>query len=377
MSDIGLIDEADHEPDPDHQPRGRGPRRRRHWIPALVLLVVAALVVGAGAVGYTKLKSHLATAPDYTGPGTGKVVFEVKKGDSVSVIGTGLRTDGVVKSAAAFIDAARQDSRASSIQVGFYDLKKQMKSADALGVLVNPKNQVQSAVTIPEGSRVKAIVAAIVKHSSIKRSALQAALKRPRSLGLPAAAKGNPEGYLFPATYTITPDLTARDLLREMVAKTRSVGQALGIDAGARKVGLTPEQVLTLASILEYEASRTQDYPKVAQAIYNRLHKGMPLQSDATVSYASSSSGTLYTTNQERASSSPYNTYKHPGLPPGPIGSPGEATIKAALNPSPGKQLYWVVVNLKTGETRYANTYAEHLKNVALFHKYCQTSSAC
>jgi UPF0755 protein len=305
------------------------------------------------------------------------VLFEVKNGDSVAAMGRGLRSSGVVRSVDSFVEAARKDPKSSSIQVGFYHLKKKMRSADALAVLVNPKNQIQSVVTVPEGSRVSSIVAAIVKHTDLKRSAVKAALAQPQELGLPAAAKGNPEGYLFPATYTVPPNETARALLKQMVAKTLSVERALDIAGGAQKLGLTSEQILTVASILEFEASRDQDYPKVARAIYNRLDKNMALQSDATVAYANSRSGSVYTTAQERGINSPYNTYKNTGLPPGPIGSPGETTIKAALNPSSGSQLFWVVVNLKTGETRFADTYQDHLKNVALFRKYCQTSDAC
>jgi UPF0755 protein len=244
-------------------------------------------------------------------------------------------------------------------------------------VLVNPQNLIQSTVTVPEGSRVKSIVAAILKHTDLKRADLQAALHHPSRIGLPAEAKGNPEGYLYPATYVVPPNVTAVQLLQQMVAKTVSVEQSLGIAAKAKALGYTAEQILTLASILEYEASRTVDYPKVARAIYNRLDIGMALQSDATVAYANNKTGSLYTSARERQIDSPYNTYKYPGLPPGPIGSPGETTIKAALNPSSGNQLFWVVVNLKTGETRYAHTYAQHLRNVALFRKYCTTSDAC
>jgi UPF0755 protein len=134
---------------------------------------------------------------------------------------------------------------------------------------------------------------------------------------------------------------------------------------------------MTIASILEYEASRDQDYPKIAQAIYNRLHKGMALQSDATVAYANNLTGTVYTTDAQRQNPSPYNTYVHTGLPPGPIGSPGATTIRSALDPTPGPWLYWVVVNLRTGETRFSTTYAGHLADVAVLHQYCETSSAC
>jgi len=399
VSDIGLIKGPDDEREPDahddsvhgsdradyyekFSTRGGGGNRRgsgsrRSWIPALVLLVVAALIFAGGSYGYGRLKDHFASAPDYAGPGSGKVLFQIKNGDSIAVMGRGLLKRGVVRSVDSFVEAARKDPKSSSIQVGFYQLKKQMKSTDALAVLVDPKNQIQAVVTVPEGSRVSSIVTTIVKKTDLKRGAVTAALRQPKMLGLPAAAKGNPEGYLFPATYTVLPNESALDLLKQMVAKTVSVEQDLDISAAAKTLGLNSEEILTVASILEFEASRDQDYPKVARAIYNRLDQGMALQSDATVAYANSKSGTVYTTAQERGLDSPYNTYKNTGLPPGPIGSPGETTIKAAMNPSSGAQLFWVVVNLKTGETRYAENYQDHLKNVALFRKYCETSDAC
>jgi UPF0755 protein len=211
-----------------------------------------------------------------------------------------------------------------------------MKASDALAVMVDPKNLIQSVVVVPEGARVRDIVKSIVSHTKISRSSVVAALSHPDRIGLPAEANGNPEGYLFPATYTVQPGETAVALLRQMVNKTISEHKALGIAAGAAKVHLTTEQLVTLASILEYEAKRGEDYPKVARAIYNRLDKGMRLQSDATVSYAAGVSGQVWTTASQRADASPYNTYQHAGLPPGPIGSPGEKTLEAAMNPADG-----------------------------------------
>jgi UPF0755 protein len=252
-----------------------------------------------------------------------------------------------------------------------------MKATDALAVLINPKSLIQDAVVVPEGARVAQIVDTIVQRSDITRSAVLAALKNPTALGLPPEAKGNPEGYLFPATYEVVPGETATELLKQMVAKAAQVDKELDLTDRAADVGLTPEQVVTVASILEYEAKRTEDYPKVARAIYNRLKAGMPLQSDATVSYANKVSGQVWTTQAMRSNSSPYNTYQHTGLPPGPIGNPGEATLKAALNPADGPWLYWVVVNLKTGETVFSTTLAEHNKAVAQFQEYCKTSDAC
>ncbi|WP_017933600.1 endolytic transglycosylase MltG [Nocardioides sp. Iso805N] len=365
--------------------RRAGPRRTRRGrsLPGcLAALVALGIVVGllalGGAKGYSLLKDHLGgSAADYPGPGTGGVTFEVHKGDSATVIGRNLKSAGVVQSVGAFVDAAQANPDSGRIQVGFYQLKKQMKASDALGVLVDPKSLIQNVVVVPEGARVDQIVSSIVAKTDIKRADLVAALKDSSALGLPAAAKGNPEGYLFPATYSVVPGETAAELLKQMVDKGTQVRKELGVDTAAAKVGLTPEQVVTVASILEYEARRSEDYPKVARAIYNRLKANMPLQSDATVSYANKVSGEVWTTAQQRQNASPYNTYQHTGLPPGPIGNPGETTLKAALNPAAGPWLYWVVVNLKTGETIFSTTLAEHEAATQKFRDYCKTSDAC
>jgi UPF0755 protein len=345
---------------------------------AVVLVVIAAVAFG-GVKGYGFVKDHLhSSAPDYSGDSAhGKVVFQVHTGDTATDIARGLKSDGVVESVDAFVDAARGNSKAAGIQVGYYVLQQQMKASDALGVLVDPKNLVQSTVVVPEGARVAQIIDTIVQHTDISKKDVVAALAKPQSLGLPADADDNPEGFLFPATYTVVPGESATTLLHQMVAKSIAEDQKLGVAAGAAKLGLSSRELITVASILEYEAKRDQDYPKVARAIYNRLDQDMPLQSDATVSYANGVSGEIWTTPAQRANGSPYNTYNHTGLPPGPIGSPGETTIKAAMNPTPGSWLYWVVVNLKTGETVFSTTLADHDKAVQQFQQYCQTSDAC
>ena len=362
------------------KPRRRraGPRRRHGCVPVLgVLVVLAILAVVAVHFGKSRLESLFSPPPDYSGSGTGSVVFHVATGASTTQIGRELKAQHVVKSVDAFTAAARKNSKATSIQVGYYRLKSHMKASAALAVLVDPKNLIQSVVTVPEGARVRDIIKTIVAKTDIKRRAVVKALENPQKIGLPAMAQGNPEGYLFPATYTVVPGETAVELLSQMVQKTSDVYGSLGIDAAAKKRGLTPEQLVTVASILEYEASRDQDYPKVAQAIYNRLEQGMPIQSDATVSYANGVSGQIWTSASQRANSSPYNTYQHTGLPPGPIGSPGETTLEAAMNPTPGPWLYWVVVNLRTGKTVFSTTLADHNKAVAQFREYCKTSDAC
>jgi UPF0755 protein len=165
-------------------------------------------------------------------------------------------------------------------------------------------------------------------------------------------------------------------LIRQMVDKGVQVDESLDLSTKAKDVGLTPEQVLTVASILEYEANHAEDYPKVARVLYNRLQKKMPLQLDSTVAYVSQRSGDVWTTAAERSNTSAYNTYVHAGLPPGPIGSPGEETIKAALSPAKGSWLYFVP-DYEHHTTHFSDTYGEHQRWVAKLKAYCSTSSDC
>ena len=369
--DEPLVGEVDEEPEPRPRRRGRG------CLPMMIVFVVlAAGVWFGGRLAYDEISSRLGPAPDYAGPGQGSVLYEVKEGVSPGVIARDLKAAGVVKSVDAFNEAARGTEKSRNIQVGYYQLKKQMKASQALAVLVDPDNLVQSLVVVPEGARVRQIVDTIVSKTDISRRSVTSALANPEAIGLPAEAKGNPEGYLFPATYTVPPKQTAVGLLKQMVAKTVEVESSLDIEAEADKLGLNPEQVLTVASIIEYEVNRAEDYPKVARVIYNRLEQDMPLQMDSTVAYVSQRKGDVFTTAQERASESLYNTYRHTGLPPGPIGSPGEKTIAAALNPADGDWLYFVA-DYEADTTRFSATLAEHNKWVAKLKKYCLTSEDC
>jgi UPF0755 protein len=373
---------------PHAAPRGgRGGGRRAERRPSgrfrscLTLVVILAVVLAAawfgGGWAVDKVKSALGENPDYSGPGSGSVTIEVRQGDTAAAIGRTLKEAGVVKSVGAFTDAASSDERSRTIQVGYYRLRKEMKASDALAVLINPKNLLQARVTIPEGYRVKDIVKAIDEKTDISAAKVRAALKDTKALGLPAEANGKVEGYLFPATYSVVPGETAKTLLKQMVAKTVQTEKDLNLKAKADALGYTPEEIMTIASILEYEGSRDEDYPKIARAIYNRLDEGMALQSDATVAYANNLSGTVWTTQAQRDNPSEYNTYVHTGLPPGPIGSPGEKTLEAALNPADGPWLYWLVVNLKTGETRFNTTLEGHNQDKAVLQEYCKTSDAC
>lgn len=350
----------------------RGPWGKR----LLVLLIVFVLAFG-GYKAWGKASTWFNGPADYTGQGTGKVVIEVKSGANGQIIANTLKEAGVVKSAEAFYQLSLKDARAQMIQPGFYSLRKMMSAESALGELSDKGNRVEGKVTVPEGARVGQIVSAIVAGSEIKQDDLTAALEKPETLGLPEAANNNPEGYLYPATYTVEPGTRATELLKSMVAKTIAVEKDLDIGTRGRALGLNAEEVLTVASILEYEAKQDKDYAKVARVLYNRIKAGMPLQLDSTVSYVSKREGDVFTTDAERANKSEYNTYQNTGLPPGPIGSPGQKTIEAALNPAKGSWLYFVAIDLDTGETVFSDTFAEHSKAVAKLQEYCRGSESC
>ena len=379
MTDNGLdlVTGGGSKPPQPGRRRATQPKPKRFWVRRLLVLLIVIVLIFGGYKAWGKASTLLNGPADFIGQGVGSVSFQVTPGANGMVIANALKKADVVKSAEAFYQLSLKDPRAKSIQPGFYKLRKKMSAEFAMRELSDKANRVEGKVTIPEGSRVGQIVSAIVKGSEIKQADLTAALKKPETLGLPAAAKGNPEGYLYPATYTVEPGTTATELLQSMVKKTLAVEKDLDIGTRAKALGLNSEEILTVASILEYEAKKDADYPKVARVLYNRIKAGMALQLDSTVSYVSQRKGDVFTTDAERNNQSQYNTYQHQGLPPGPIGSPGQKTIEAALNPAAGSWLYFVAVNLDTGDTVFSDTFAEHNKAVAKLQEFCRSSMSC
>lgn len=351
---------------------------RTSCLPLFLALLVVVVVVAIGAtVGRGFLRGFFDSAPDYAGPGSGSAVVQVHQGDTSANIAQSLVKAHVVKSAAAFTKAATANKHSREIQVGYYKLRRHMKASAALAMMIDPKNMVHDLVVVPEGSRLSSIVQTIVSKTSISKAAVDKALANPGRLGLPSYAHGNPEGYLFPATYDVAPHETALQLVRQMVAKGKQEYAQIGLAQGAKALGYSPGQVVTMASILEFEANRAQDYPKVARVFYNRLAKHMPLDSDATVAYAAGVSGNVWTTNKQRASSSPYNTYKHAGLPPGPIGSPGAEALRAAMHPAKGPWLYFLPDFEHHTTLYYTSNSAQRRRDLARIQAFCQRSSAC
>jgi UPF0755 protein len=335
--------------------RRRGPRGGGFavLIAAVVVLGLVGLVVGAGVRWMTN-------KPDYTGDGHGSVQVEIVSGDSISQVAATLEQKDVVRSASAFIAVAGQDPNGTNLQPGIYRLRLQMSAQSALDLLLDPAARITTRVLITEGLRTDEIVKLLSAKTKISVKQLQALLASPGQLGLPAYAHGNPEGFLFPATYDVDPGMSATAVLQQMVRRYFVAEQDTGLLSRAAAVHLTPYQVIIIASIVQAEG-RTADFPKIARAILNRLAINMPLQVNSSVNFILKNRN-LSLSLTDIATPSPYNTYLHQGLPPGPINSPGEDAINAVLAPATGNWIYWVTVNPQTGQTKFTNSYAQFLQ---------------
>jgi UPF0755 protein len=354
--------------DDDRQAAARARRKRRvrrRRRSTIVLLTCLALVAGAAYAVYTVARPAVEgffAGDDYEGPGTGAVHVQVQAGDSGRAIGETLVEAGVVKTAEAFVRSAADEPRAASIQPGTYRLQERMPASDALNLLLDPTSRVSLGIAVPEGLSVDQVFERLSRGSGVPVEEFRRAATDP-ALSLPPEAGGNPEGYLFPATYEFEPSATAVEMLAAMVQRHNAAIDAVGVPPARRR------EVLIKASLVEDEAQLPADFPRVARVFDNRLANGMPLQLDSTVNFATGKTG-ITTTAQDRATDSPYNTYLYAGLPPGPINSPGEQAMAAVLNPPEGDWLYFVAVNPETGETRFASTLEEHNANVELFRQW-------
>jgi UPF0755 protein len=252
---------------------------------------------------------------------------------------------------------------------------------DLLSVLRTPPAQTYEKVTFPEGFTLDQISARLANRlprmtaASVKAAATDGSV---RSKYLPEG-QTNLEGLLFPDTYQVAGNETEADVVARMVKLMEQIGGREGLDDSVAKVGLSPYQVLIIASMIEREAKVPEDRPLIARVILNRIFFNMPLQIDATLYYGQDSSTAF---SQLRDTPGPYNTYLNLGLPPTPIAAPGRASIRAALNPAPNPEpkdcpgqadkkkpeacayLYYVLAD-KDGRHAFATNLADHEQNVA------------
>ncbi|MCX3062529.1 endolytic transglycosylase MltG [Streptomyces beihaiensis] len=354
---------------------GRKPKKRRSGCACLVLTVIfAAGVGGVGYFGYQFYQDRFASPPDWSGDGNGETVTVViAKNSGGYAIGRQLKEAGVVESVDAFVAAQTSNPKGKSIQAGAYLLQKHMSAASAVDLLLSPKSRAN--LTIPEGTRNAKIYKMIDDRLKVPEgTTAKAAKKDYKKLGLPDWALDHPhtkdplEGFLFPSSYGVAKGQKPDAVLKDMVSRATDMYDELGVEQKAKSLGLDgPWQLITVASLAQAEGTSHDDFRKMAEVVYNRLKPNNPqtygrLEFDSTYNYVKNQSKINLSLTELRKDDNPYNTYYHKGLPPGPIGNPGEDALKGALDPTHDGWYYFISMDGKT--SKFTKTNAEHQKLV-------------
>ncbi|TLM71654.1 MAG: endolytic transglycosylase MltG, partial [Actinobacteria bacterium] len=345
-------------------PRIRAPRPARRRGALRGILAIGALSVGLALVAAAIIGYATFVRPTSAVPAGKPVAVEIPMGSTVAQIGSMLASEGVVPNAAMFRLRARYTDGTSNWLAGKYDLVTGMTYEEAFAALADGPDLVYADVAIPEGYTARQIAARFADEAGLPEDELLALMTH----GAPEFAVDHPyladaydgslEGYLFPATYRIeegaTPDQVVEQMLDEFDKRTA------GLDwSYAKSKNLTFGEVVVIASILEREAQLSAEFPKVASVIYNRLGKPMKLQLCATVQYTMDQPKENLSIEDTKRES-PYNTYLHDGLPPGPISNPGMKALSAAAHPPKTGYLYYVLTGADGSQT-FTETYDEFL----------------
>lgn len=354
---------------------------------------IASIILIVGAVGYIAFQNlrggDTQSGADYEGEGNGTVeLVQVAEGSSMSQLGPSLVDKGIVKSDGAFQTAAANNPDAAAIQPGFYRLQQEMSAESAVAALLNPDNKVDmldvpGGLTLTDvnvvGGDVRYGVFSLINQVTcndgecVEVADLEnvAATVDPVELGAPewavdaVRARGNDpkrlEGLIAPGQYVLDPNMSAQEILTDLITRSTQRYNETDIVNRAQAIGLSPYELLVAASLVEREAP-AGDFDKVARVILNRLEEPMRLEFDSTVNYGLPDVE-LATTDEDRATVTPWNTYAKDGLPDTPIASPSDEAIAAMENPADGEWLFFVTV-AADGRTVFTNTYEEHLRYV-------------
>jgi UPF0755 protein len=333
-------------------------KRRRSIVKRLLIAVIVLLLL-AGAGGMVGLR--WLTEP-YKGYGTADVFVEIPSGTGVNAIGHRLVEAGVIRNGYAFRLAMRVSDEGRPLKAGEYRFTDALTPADVIEKLARGDVYLRP-ITFPEGLTIAEMGGIFEQHGfGTSQAFVEAATKAVGDIRELDPSARSLEGYVFPETYALPRHTTAPMLVDQMVGRFKRVTAELRVEAQAHDISL--RELVTLASIVEKETAKAEERPLVAAVYRNRLRIGMPLQCDPTVIYALRQAG-LYSGNLTRTNlqfDSRYNTYRYPGLPPGPIASPGRASLEAAARPADVPYLYFVSKN--DGSHVFATTLAEHNRNV-------------
>ncbi|CAH0142557.1 endolytic transglycosylase MltG [Microbacterium foliorum] len=368
------LEDLFHAP-PEDDAGSRPPKKKRRKGCLVALIIVLAVLGGIAAGGVwawntfgDKISDALGwgePADWEAGQATGEVLVTIKEGDTGAPVSTALHEAGVTRTDEVFYDYLVKENVAVTFYPGIYRLQEKMTAAAALEAIQNPDNKLEHSASIGEGATIESSLPGMAESLGMPIEDLQAAVDAdPASYGVNAPSL---EGWLFPAVYTFDPDVTATQVIQRMVDRTNESLNAAGVPAE------DAERILTIASIIQREG-RTADFAKVSRVIQNRLDIDMKLQMDSTAQYGYGSlhEGVVSSSAEALEDPNDWNTYVHTGLPVTPIASPSDAAIKAAMNPEDGPWLYFVTINLATGETQFSETYEEHLQGVAKWEQWCQ-----
>jgi UPF0755 protein len=346
-------------PERPARPRMPRPSGGRNVVARRVVALIALAIVMAGAWFVISLFQP------FGGGGSGRVTITVPQGASVGEIGDILGRKGVVSSSFFFELRARIAGHSGDLKPGVYQLKRGMSYSAALDALTKgvPPNVVR--IVIPEG-KARREIAALTKGlgGSYMAATVRSPYLNPHRYG--ARHARNLEGFLFPASYQLKKGASVRTLVKEQLQAFRQTFSKVNLSYARRK-NLTPYDVLTIASMVEREAALPKDRPLIASVIYNRLHDHIPLGIDSTLRYALND-WTKPLLVSQLASSSPYNTRNHQGLPPGPIGNPGLASIQAAAHPAHTSYLFFVVKPCGNGAHVFSSTDARFQRDSARYN---------
>ena len=326
-----------------------------------VLLLVAIVLIMALTTAFFREYEVPPVTP------AGKVVFEIGPGRTVRAIARDLQERGIIRRSWAFLTGYKLFHEGQKIRAGEYELDLPLKAKDVLLTLLKGKVLLHP-LTVPEGLTAREVADLIRDAAYPVRGSFLEACGNAGPIASWDGQAADLEGYLFPDTYQFAKGAPARTVAEAMVAEFRKVFGEDGLRRAA-ELGMTVRSVVTLASLIEKETSVPDERPLVSAVFHNRLRIGMKLDCDPTIIYALKLKGLFHgnLTKKDMSLDTPYNTYRYPGLPPGPICNPGRAAVEAALYPAEEAYLYFVSRN--DGSHHFSRTFAEHQNAVRRFQK--------
>ena len=370
------IDALFTEDEPEDLVRAKHERdRRKSRVAGWVIFGVTLAILGGIGVGvayvWNTYEQPIRELLGWTEPkdfeeglAEGEVLITIVDGDTGADISRTLHDAGVTKTPSAFYDYLIGTAQEPRFFPGVFALQYQMTSAAALEAILDPASRRENTAQLREGLTVAQTLTRLADAVDLPIEDFEAAIADPSAYGVAADSL---EGWLFPATYTFDPDATAEEIIRTLVNQTVTSLDRVEVPEDRR------QEILTIASIIEREARLNDDFYRVSRVIQIRLDDGMLLQMDSTsqFGFGQLDDGSVSTSDEAQYDDNPWNTYVHAGLPIGPIANPGDTAIKAAMEPADGPWLYFVTVNLDTGETVFTTTYSEHLQAVEQWQAWC------